>query len=274
MRSIGNTRKITHAMEMVSASKLSRVKAALFLSREYFLKLESVLADILGSIETPSHPLLEKRQDDGKVALCVMASDTGLCSNYNQNIFRAAEEFLMKLDPGRVKLIAVGKESLNYFKRRGSFEIADSFTELRGRYTDELSGRLTAALTDMFLKRSVDKIYIIHTHFDTTLRHYPKLSRFLNIEFDVKTDTDYIAEPDMNAVLDLIIKRYLAQKIRLVLLDTFTSEHASRMIAMKTATDNAEEMMDMLTLMRNKARQAAITKEVLEIASAAEAVKG
>jgi F-type H+-transporting ATPase subunit gamma len=127
----------------------------------------------------------------------------------------------------------------------------------------------------MFLAGDADEVYAAYTRFSGTLRHKPAVEKFLNVEYEKKRGApSYILEPGAGRVLDEMIPRYLSEKMYIMLLNSFTSEHSARMVAMKTATDNAKEMIDVLILMRNKARQAAITKEVIEIASAAEAVRG
>ena len=273
MGSVSNIRKITRAMEMVSMSKLNRVRSALFSMRNYFGHLESILNDFLEHTDHVSHPLLEKRPTSGKVGLCVITSDTGLCSTYNQSIIRLSETFLANFRKEDIKLVTVGKEGYHHFKRLG-FEIKSSYLELHGRYPGKLSERIASDLIDLFLGHEVDETHIAYTHFESTLRHRPRIEKFANIEYVRSGNKDYlILEPDKDGVAAELIPRYLSEKFHLVLLEALTSEHAARMFAMKTATDNADELMDTLTLLRNKARQAAITKEVIEIASGAEAMR-
>jgi len=275
IRNIENTQKITRVMEIVSSVKLNRAKSALHASRSYFEKIELMLARLLSNTVRPRHPLLEKKASSGSIALCVITSDAGLCSVYNYAILKHTEDFIKGVGADKVRLIAVGKEGYHYFKKLG-YTILKEYLNLHGRYSQELSQGLTDYLTGLFLSGSSDEVYIAYTHFGGMIRHRPMVQKFLNIdnEFVAKTEYDYIAEPDVDKVASVLIPRYLAERTRLSLLESFTAEHAARMIAMKTATDNAEELIDTLTLLRNKARQAAITKEVLEIASGAEAVKG
>ena len=273
MRSVANIRKITRAMEMVSMSKLNRVRSSLFAMRNYFGRLEAILKDFLTHTGHVRHPLLEKPAPRGKIGLCVITSDTGLCSTYNQAVIRSAEAFILKFRKEDVKIAAVGKEGHYHFKKSG-FEIKSSYLELHGRYPGKLSDKIAADLTGIFLNHEVDEVYIAYTHFESTLRHKPRVEKFVNIEYAGGSGKDYlILEPDVNGVAQDLIGEYLSEKFHLVLLEALTSEHAARMFAMKTATDNADELMDTLTLLRNKARQAAITKEVIEIASGAEAMR-
>jgi F-type H+-transporting ATPase subunit gamma len=273
IKSIENTQKITRAMEMVSASKLTRVRNALFLERPYFEALESMTLRLLSGIEKPRNPFFEKRTGAGKIALCVITSDAGLCSVYNYTIIRLAEKFINEHGRSNVVLITVGREGYNYFKRY-DFRIMKNYGELHGRYSDKVSNDLYADLSGAFLNQDVDEAYVAYTHFTSTLRLKPTVVKFLNMETVRSEAPEYIIEPDMDTLMERLIPAYLSEKMRLILLDAFTSEHASRMIAMKMATDNARDILDSLTLLRNKARQAAITKEILEVVMSAEALKG
>lgn len=273
MRSVANIRKITRAMEMVSMSKLNRVKAALFSMRNYFGRLESILNDFFEHTGHISHPLLEKREQGKKIGLCVITSDTGLCSTYNQAVIRTAEAFMSKFQKENIRMVTIGKEGNHHFKKSG-FQIKSSYLELHGRYPGKLTYRMASDLVDLFLNQEADEVYIAYTHFESTLRHKPRIEKFVNIEYTDSGNKDFlILEPDVKEVAEELIPKYLSEKFHLILLEALTSEHAARMFAMKTATDNADELMDTLTLLRNKARQAAITKEVIEIASGAEAMR-
>jgi len=273
MRSVTNIRKITRAMEMVSMVKLNRVKSSLFAMRNYFGKLESILKDFMAHEDNISHPLLEKRAAGGNVGLCLITSDTGLCSVYNQAVIRSAEAFAAGFEKEKVKFITIGKEGWHHFKRLG-FEIKKTYPELHGRYSALVAENIASGVIDLFLTGQVDEVHMAYTHFESTLRHKPRVEKFINVEHPGMGTSDFlILEPDLKGVADDLIPKYLSEKFRLMLLEALTSEHAARMFAMKTATDNANELMDTLTLLRNKARQASITKEVIEIASGAQALK-
>jgi F-type H+-transporting ATPase subunit gamma len=273
IRSVTNIRKITHAMEMVSMSKLNRVRSSLFAMRAYFAKLDGVLNDFLSHTGYAAHALLERREKNLNACLCVVTSDTGLCSTYNENIITAAKIFLANYGKENVKLVTVGKEGNHHFKKLG-YDIRDAYLDLHGRYPKDVLSAMTRALTGIFLSREADAVYVAYTHFESTLRHRPRIEKFLNMEIPDSASADFmILEPDAAGVADKLIPKYLEERFRLMMLEALTSEHAARMFAMKTATDNADELMDTLTLMRNKARQAAITKEVIEVASGTEAMK-
>jgi len=272
IKSIENTRKITRAMEMVSASKLNRVKTAFFSSKPYFVNIERILFNLLSDIPEVSHPLLEDRKEKNFTALMVVGSDTGLCSTYNYNIIKLAREFAEARGKDRIKIIAVGKEAFSYFKKEG-YHIENSYLGLRGKFSEDAAVDITKTLTDLFLMKTVDEAYIAHTHFSSNLKHKPVVEKFLNLSYETKDRKYYILEPDEKTILNDLLSKYLLDKVKVVLLDSLTAEHSARMLAMKLATDNADELIETLTLLKNKARQSAITKEVLEIAMSAEALR-
>jgi len=272
VKSIENIRKITRAMEMVAASKLNRVKTALHSYQPYYAALELMLKRVASDAAGCYHPLLVRNAEEKRIALLVVASDTGLCGTYNIDVIRAAQDFLKGFSPGDVQLITIGKEAYSHFTK-STFRIEHSFVGLQGRHRANLSDEITELLTKPFLAHEVDAAYIAYMHFSSTLRHTPVVEKYLNIEFGKTEQPYFLYEPDRETLLEDLVTRYATGKMRLVLLNAFTSEHAARMLAMKRATDNAEDLIDTLTLLRNKIRQYAITKEVLEIAMSAEALK-
>lgn len=274
IKSVENTRKITRAMEMVSASKLGRMRSILYAARPYFSKVEVLMHNVLRSADMPMHPLLLKRPEVKSIALLVITSDAGLCGLYNNGMVRAVEEFIKgRMPKDKIRIIAVGREAFNHFKKKG-YDISDGYDELHSRYSPDVAYEIADSLKEIFLSGRADEVYAAYTRFDSTLHHRPVIEKLLNIEVPDKGGVEYIAEPDMPSVLDELLGWYLNEKVRVIMLNSFTSEHSARMVAMKTATDNAEELIDSLTLSRNKARQAMITKEVIEVASSAEALKG
>lgn len=290
IKSVENTKKITRAMQMVSTAKFKRSEDILYRGRPYYLKLDSILQRLLLSLkpeELSAHPLLEERAEKKNLAVCVITSDSGLCSVYNNNIIHIAENFIKKRGKENIKLIAIGRKGFSYFAQRG-VKIAKSYVGLLGRYSPETADKIAKDLVDMFLNKEADEIYIAHTHFDAAMRYHARVRKFLNIAAApvgarvqvmggpaVKEgETEFIAEPSIEKILSDLIPKYISVKMRLILLDAFTSEHSARMVAMQTATDNAVELIDNLTLLRNKARQASITGEVIQVATAAEALKG
>lgn len=272
IRSVENTKKITSAMEMVAGAKLKKSETVLRAGRSYFLKLETMLKNLICGVDLSAHPLLEERPKNN-IGLCVITSDTGLCSTYNDNIIRLAEQFIRGKGKEKIKLITVGKKAFSYFKKR-DFTVLRSYVGLQGVFSQNISDEIANAFTRLFLSKEVDEVFIIYTHFISALKYKPVLEKFLNIERAQAEEIEYILEPSKERILEELIPRYVSAKMRAMLLNAFTSEHSARMIAMKAATDNAAGMIESLTLLRNKARQASITKEIIEVSSAAELLKG
>lgn len=277
IRSIESTKRIMRAMEMVSAAKLNRVKAPFYSTKAYSTALETMLKDLVADSGDMGHPLLVQRHTKGALALCIVASDTGLCGSYNHNVLKKAEAFLDGRDDASVRLVAVGREAYKHFKGRGSF--TNTYLGLYGRYSTGMADEITRDLLGMYERNEVDEVYIAYTHFSPSLRHLPVVEKLLNVECSgivcpIAHTRGYIVEPGARELLENMLPAYITSKIRSVLLEAFTAEHSERMLAMKTANDNATELIDSLTLLRNKARQFAITKEILEIAASAEALKG
>lgn len=273
IRSIENIRKLTRAMEMVSSAKFSAVENKQSASLKYFYKIEALLKDALPQAGGFLHPLLASPRKKEKALLCVVASDTGLCASYNHNILKLAEGFLRKNNFAHVELVVVGRKAFRYFSRAG-FKIASSFLELHGRFSQGLLSDVDSSLKGKFTSETADEVYVAYTHFESASRHKPRIEKVLNIEFPQGSEKDFIFEPQMGALLNELIPAYFNSKIRIVLLDAFSCEHASRMIAMGEATMNARELLEGLILTRNKMRQEIITREIMEVISTAEALRG
>lgn len=272
IRSVENTKKITSAMEMVSGAKLKKSETVLRAGNAYFLKLEAMLKNLLCGIDAAAHPFLEQRPKNN-IGLCVITSDTGLCSTYNDNIIRLSEQFIRGLGKEKIKLITVGKKAFSYFKKH-DFSVLHSYVGLQGVFSQRVCDEIANVFTRLFLSKEVDEVFVSYTRFISAFKYKPVLEKFLNIERAKAEEIEYILEPSRERILEELIPRYVSAKMRAILLNAFTSEHSARMIAMKAATDNAAEMINSLTLLRNKARQASITKEIIEVSSAAELLKG
>jgi len=271
IKSIENTRKITRAMETISAAKLNRIKNSFYAARSYSASLEAALRRFLADTAT-ENPLIKKRESVRNVALCVIGSDTGLCGPYNNDVIKQAEVFLGRYNKDSVRLLAVGREIFAYFKNKG-YTVSRSYIGLYGRYSVKISQELVNELISVYLSGETDEAYIAYTHFSSNLRHMPVIEKFLDLDPADGKRMYYIFEPDADKIAEDMIPRYLISKMNTVIMDAFTAEHSARMLAMKIATDNADELIDTLTLARNKARQSQITREVVEIAMAAEAIK-
>jgi F-type H+-transporting ATPase subunit gamma len=273
IRSIQNTRKVTSAMEMISAVKLNHIDKILYACRPFISHLEGLLGKLLGAMETAPGGLFEQRKVKNNICLCLVTSDTGLCGPYNTNIIRLAEDFIKKEGRERVKLICIGKKGFNYFKSR-NVGVIKTHLGLNGRYREGLSDELAADIINIFLSGQADEVYLGYMHFKNAIIYQPVLRKMLNLEISAVAKKEYIIEPNKESILERLVPEYIKLSLKLMLLEAFTSEHASRAVAMKMATDNAKELLQSLTLQMNKLRQAGITQDIMEIVSSSEALKG
>jgi len=227
---------------------------------------------LMESSQGVAHPFFEKR-DVKTIALVIVTSDRGLCGAYNANIIARAEVYLNEARSQDVQLILIGKKGYDYFKSR-KWPILMQFLDLSGKADyDKISG-ITHQLIEAYLSGTVDEVQVLYTNYVSALSNQPIMKKFLNLQQDSEgLQSDFIFEPNLEAIIDAFLSRQVASRMYSALLESFTAENSSRMVAMKSATDSAKEMIGRLSLMGNKARQAAITKEILEIVTAGEAMK-
>jgi F-type H+-transporting ATPase subunit gamma len=269
IRSVDNTRKITRAMEMVSIAKLRRIETTLLVCRGYYQALEQLRSRLFASLgKEERHPFLAPAAKSKPAVVCVMTSDTGLCGTYNMAVIRLAHDHLVSLEKKAV-IVAVGKKSARYFQKKG-FEVGASFPGLSGRYSTQIADAISDKLSDMFLSGAASQITVVHTHYESLSRYRPVVAGILPLEKEKQPFVERILEPSGQLILEELLGRYVKAKMRLLLAESFTAEHASRMTAMKIACDNAKELQEQLILARNKSRQASITKEVIEIISSSQ----
>ncbi len=273
IRSITNTKKVTSALEMISVSKLNRTDVILYPLRAYGSRLESCLDGLVHAASGFSSPFFLKKEGDGTLAICLITSDSGLCAGYNNNIIRAAEKFIRERGREKIGLIAVGKKGLNHFKRQG-VRVLEAFTDLHGRYSQATAEKLAFTLTDIFITRKVSEVYVAFTKYQSAFTHTPMINKFLNLDTGTAEGIPYLLEPDKERIQEELLPKYILTKVKLLLLEAFTSEHAARTLAMKAATENASELLDKLLLQRNKVRQANITQDIMEVVSSSEALRG
>lgn len=273
IKAVENTKKVTSALELISVAKYNRMDKIFNTLKPYSAKVDSILNNLLSACDHHDNGFFESRSEKNKIGVCLITSDSGLCGSYNNNIIRLAEGFIRETGIEKIKLIAVGKKGLNYFKKCG-VEIINSYPGLSGRFSEAVSKEITHILIDIFMNREVDEVHIAYNHFQTLLIHNPIIVKFLNLE---KTkggkEIEYISEPDIHTVLQGLLLRYISVKLSTILLEAFTAEHAARTVAMRMATDNAKDLLTNLTLLRNKVRQAGITQDMMEIIAASEALR-
>lgn len=264
---------MTHAMEMISVAKLNQIDKVLFALRPYHAGLEGMLSRLVAAGEKTDNPLFEKHPNEEKIVLCIVTSDSGLCGLYNHNVLKAAERFIAEKGKEKISLVLVGKKGVSHFKKKG-IPVLHQYIGLNGRYDNIISDEITGMLVSLFLSRTADAVYIAYTYFKTGFDQDAIVEKFLNVEVGKSTVGEYLLEPDLVSLVDKLASRFLVSKMRLVFLQSFTSEHATRSLAMKTATSNGNDLLEGLVLFRNKVRQSIITQEMLELISSTEVLKG
>ncbi len=277
IKSIQGTQQITKAMEMVAAARLRKALTKLESSRPYASKMQAMLDNLTRNITSLVHPLMEKREVK-KTGLVVITSDRGLCGSYNHKVIHQADRFLRNYEPGKVVLAVIGRKAYTYYSKK-PWEIRQKYLNLGVNLNWAQVKQISNGLIALFLSGAVDEIYIIYTRFVSTVTYRVTTEKFLNIEQQTEaggkeTYVDYIFEPDPQQIFRDLLPDYCMMRVQMVLAESFASEHGSRMISMGAATKNAEDMIEHLTLVLNKLRQASITKEMLEITTGAEALKG
>ncbi len=278
IRSVISTRQITKAMEMVAAAKLRKAQMKIMQVRPYSEKLDHILIHLSASAGGKlMHPFFETR-DVKKRTLVLIMADRGLCGSFNSNLISRARAWLSDKDPANTDLVLVGKRGFDFFKRR-DWPITGKFFDWGGNLDYNKARDIVDLLTGRFVDGETDEITMIYTQFLSTTRYRITEKMYLpverpQIEEGAAVKQDYIFEPSPEAIFTDLMPRYAYMKMITALADSFASEHGTRMIAMGAATSNAGEMIDTLTLQYNKARQAAITKELLDIVGGAEALRG
>jgi len=274
--SVKSTQQITKAMKMVAAAKLRRAQEAAHAARPYAEKLAAMLRTVAARAADVQHPLLATSETERTIDLIVVTSDRGLCGGYNTNLIRAAETFLAQHRGVTVRVTAVGNKSFAYFRKRAA-GVAEEHTHMHAGPDHALAVQLGARIARDFAEGSTDGVYLVYSHFRSALSQVPTVEQVLPVQRPAEGEpslVDYIYEPDAATLLDRLLRQYITTVIFHAFLEAIASEHGARMTAMENATANANEMIDRLTLAMNRARQAAITTELMEIVSGAEALKG
>jgi F-type H+-transporting ATPase subunit gamma len=273
IRSVESTAKLTRAMEMISIAKLRGFQVKLAFARDYFSRVDRIWNDCLPRFRLYDHPLLAERSRKQKITLCFFTSDTGLCGSYNADILRLAKNFIRERKDYSLNLVAFGKKGFTYFKKEGP-AISDAFVDTHGRYKQALADQLALRLMNMFLSQEADEVYVAYTLFDGAIRAKAVIEKVLNLGVNAGEFVRYAAEPDSASFLNDFIPFYLVAKIRFMMVSSYAAEHSARGLAMGEATDNAKDMLESLTLSRNKIRQANITREIIEVISSSDALRG
>ena len=274
--SVKSTQQITKAMKMVAAAKLRRAQEAAQEARPYADKLSTMLRTVASRVAADSgHPLLAERPER-RIDLLVVTSDRGLCGGYNTSLIRKAEQFIAEHADAQVRVTAVGNKGYMYFRRR-PVGVAEQHIQMPAGPGLALALELSARVAREYIAEETDGVYLLYSQFRSALSQVPTVERLLPVppRTDDGGDTlDYIYEPDEATLLDRLLRQYITTLVHRAFLESIASEQGARMTAMDSATANARDMIDRLTLAMNRARQAAITTELMEIVSGAEALKG
>jgi len=274
--SVRSTQQITKAMKMVAAAKLRKAQNQLLSSRPYARELEDVMGHVAGRLKQKRHPLLENRRTQ-KVCFVVITSDRGLCGSFNSNIIRRAVHEFNECPAQEKYLITIGRKGNDFFRRRNHPILAnhiDLFNALQFSSAQAIAGNIM----DLFLARKINQVYVIYNEFKSAIQQKIVVEPFLPVRPITppgnRFAVGFIYEPNPDRILRELCPLNLNIQIWRILLESCASEFGARMVAMETATNNAEDMIKELVLYYNKSRQAAITKELNEIVSGAEALKG
>lgn len=271
IRSVKNTQQLTKALKTVSAAKLRRAQERVLSARPYAQQLRKVLANLTTKIENITHPLIEVRPEE-RILFVVIAADRGLCGAFNANILRTAQSFAREHTGQAVKLLPVGKKARDFYRRRGiprSAEFTDLFNSLNYGHAKDISEKIV----QMYSDAEIDAVYVVYNEFKSAIQQRVIVEKLLPLSRAELTQTeaplDYIFEQPPQEIFNRMLPRYVEVQIYRALLESAASEHGARMAAMDTASRNAGDMIDMLTLHMNRVRQAAITREIIEVVSGA-----
>src|SRR5216117_1982114 len=270
IRSVKNTQQLTKAMKTVSAAKLRRAQERVFSARPYAEQLKRVLGHLTARLEDVSHPLLEIRPEE-RILFLVITADRGLCGAFNANIIRTAQAFIREHQTQTTHLMMVGRKGRDFFRRRASIrsEFVNIFSRLDYGHAKDISEAIIQAYTNA----EVDAVYMVYNEFKSVIQQRVVVEKVLPpSRADLKETEprlDYIFEQPPQEIFDRLLPRYVEVQVYRALLESAASEHGARMASMDTATRNAGEMIDMLTLNMNRVRQAAITREIIEVVSGA-----
>jgi F-type H+-transporting ATPase subunit gamma len=278
IRSVESTQKITRAMKLVAAAKLRRAQERILSARPYAMKMAELLSSLVSRAEGEAHPLLVRRPAARK-RLVIITADKGLCGAFNSNILRASLAFLREQGETNVTLVVVGKKARDFYRRRPwevKSEMLGFFDRLAYSHAQELAG----GLMQEYLGGEVDEVHLMYNEFRSVAVQRVRREQLLPIESGAApegegtgTGGDYIYEPSPEAILAALLPRHVTTQVYRALMESVAGEYGARMTAMEAATKNAKEMIGVLTIQYNKARQERITKELLDIVGGAEALR-
>jgi F-type H+-transporting ATPase subunit gamma len=288
IRSVKNTQQITRAMKFVAAARLRRAQEAAIAARPYANELSRLLRSIMARIEEPEHPLLAKRPE-ARILAIVLTGERGLAGAFNTNILRKANEFLRERRDKKLSLVPVGKKGRDSLKRAG-FQFAAEYVNVLAKVEFSTAREIAGLVSNLYVQDEIDAVYLIFSEFKNVMTANLKIEKLLPVEPEQTEESsaeraaaqpdgkksaqpesqiDYIYEQPVEKLLAALLPKYIEAQILRVMLESSAAEYAARMAAMESATRNAGEVIQALTLHMNKVRQAAITKEIIEIVSGA-----
>ena len=274
--SIKKTQQITRAMRMVAGAKLRRAQNASENARPYADRMRATVSQVSQGVSEDAHPLFEQRESVKKVEFVLATSDRGLCGGFNSNVIRFATKQIAarEAEGAEVSITTAGRRGRDFFRRRRLEQLEGDYPQ-QGWVTYAQATVIAKAVSGRFISGEVDEVFVVYNEFVSAMTQTPMSIRLLPFTADDETSADilpYEIEPDPEALLTVLVPKAVEVEIYRALLENQTGEHAARMAAMESATRNTEELVDKLTLQYNRARQAAITKELVEIVSGAEAL--
>jgi F-type H+-transporting ATPase subunit gamma len=273
IRSVKNTQQITRAMKFISAAYLRKAQEAATAARPYAQELARVLRSTMSRIDEPQHPLLAHRPEQ-KILVLVLAGERGLAGAFNANILRKANEFFRANKDKKISVIPVGKKSRDSLKRAG-FQFAGEYVNVLARVKFATAREIAGLVTELYAKEEIDAVYIVFSEFKTVMVANLAVEKLLPVEPAKESaekesvQVDYIYEQPEEQLLGKLLPRYIETQVLRAMLESSAAEYAARMTAMEAATKNAGDVIEARTLHMNKVRQAAITKEIIEIVSGA-----
>ena len=273
IKSVGSIQKVTKAMKMVAAAKVKRAQETMEISRPYSKNVQDLICRILPEISSSNIDLIEKR-DVKKKGFIVITSDRGFAGSFNSSVIRLAEKEVEKFGKDNVQLFCLGKKASEHFSRR-NYNIKESFYDFWKDMNFDTASDIAEAIIDSFINKEVDEIHVIYNRFRNLASQDLMMEKVLPIDFTENYNVknyNYDYEPSRESTVNILLPKHLKVQMWQQMLESYSSEEAARMIAMDNATENAKEIIKELKLEFNKARQAAITTEMLEIVGGAEAL--
>ena len=277
IRSVKNTQQITRAMKFVAAAMLRRAQERALAARPFAKELARVLRSTMSRISEPQHPLLAHRPEE-RILVIVMTGERGLAGAFNTNVLRKASDFFRANKNKKISVIPVGKKGRDSLKKAG-FNVIAEYVNVLARVDFATTREISALVTDLYAEEKIDSVYLVFSEFKTVMSANLAAEKLLPVEAirieeesaaeQAASKVDYIYEQAAERLLDKLLPRYVETQMLRAMLESSAAEHGARMTAMESATKNAGEVIDALTLHMNKVRQAAITKEIIEIVSGA-----